>query len=137
MALLFRLLVNNRIVPPNFSLGIFNITSFNRFLIFFNTVRLAGGGNVTSQGRVEVFFKGSWGGVCGSGWDLKEANVVCRQLGFRGAVATATSPDFSFMYRVQCAAGNETSLAECDLTPKTWCWSNRAACVVCISGIYH
>ena len=103
------------------------------FFSFLNTVRLVGWGNVTSQGRVEVFFKGSWGGICGSGWDIKEANVVCRQLGFQGAVAAATSSDFSVMYRVQCA-GNETSLAECRLTPKTWCWSFRAACVVCISG---
>ena len=82
VSLLFRLLVNNRIVPPNFSLGIFNITSFNRFFNFFFLI---------SQGQVEVFFKGSWGGVCGSGWDIKEANVVCHELRFQGAVAAATS----------------------------------------------
>ncbi|NXS63444.1 DMBT1 protein, partial [Brachypteracias leptosomus] len=32
-------------------------------------------------GRVEVLYQGSWQGVCGSGWSLLEAQVVCRQLG--------------------------------------------------------
>ena len=81
-----------------------------------------------------MFYKGSRGEVCGNNWDIKEANVVCRQLGFQGAVAAATSAsDSSFMYSVQCG-GNETLLTECDLTPRTWCWPNRAACVVCIPG---
>ncbi|NXG54483.1 DMBT1 protein, partial [Hemiprocne comata] len=32
-------------------------------------------------GRLEVLFNSSWHGVCGSGWSLLEAQVVCRQLG--------------------------------------------------------
>ena len=117
----------------------FHIIIISIFILFvvFNTVRLVGWGNVTSQGRVEVFYKGSWGGVCGTNWDIKEANVVCRQLGFQGAVAAARSAsDFSFMNSFQCY-GNEASLLECNLTPKTWCWPNRAASVVCISGTYR
>ena len=81
-----------------------------------------------------MFYKGSWREVCGTNWDIKDATVVCRQLGFQGAVAAATSAsDSSFMYSVQCD-GNKASLMECDLTPKTWCRPNRAACVVCIPG---
>ena len=116
--------------------SIFPLESLTIFILFvvFNLVRLVGWGNVTSQGRVEVFYKGSRREVCGTNWDIKEANVVCRQLGFQGAVAAATSAsDSSFMYSVQCD-GNETLLTECDLTPRTWCWPNRAACVVCIPG---
>ena len=118
--------------------SIFPLESLTIFILFvvFNLVRLVGWGNVTSQGRVEVFYKGSRREVCGTNWDIKEANVVCRQLGFQGAVAAATSAsDSSFMYSVQCD-GNETLLTECDLTPRTWCWPNRAACVVCIPGTY-
>ena len=89
---------------------------------------------VYPKAELKCSFKGTWGEVCGTHWDIKEANVVCRQLGFQGAVAAANSAsDFSFMYSVQCD-GNEASLMECDLTPKTWCRPNRAACVVCIPG---
>ena len=72
---------------------------------------------MSSKGRVEVFYNGTWGSVCSEYWDLKEANVACRQLGFPGAV-TATSPPESreipgdFLTSVSCL-GNEASLTEC------------------------
>ena len=46
-------------------------------------VRLLGG--VTKyEGLVEVCVGGVWGVVCPSGWDVREATVVCKQLGFTG-----------------------------------------------------
>ncbi|XP_038052976.1 scavenger receptor cysteine-rich domain superfamily protein-like [Patiria miniata] len=52
------------------------------------SVRLAGSPvNVTgvNEGRVEVFHEGAWKDVCHRRWDRRDAQVVCREMGFSGA----------------------------------------------------
>lgn len=89
-----------------------------------------------------MFFNGTWGKVCNDLWDQHDADVVCRQLGFDGAVSTAHSvPDHEkgqvkiWMNNVQCT-GKEASLTECDHSG--WgvsdCDQGKDAGVVCTPG---
>ena len=56
-------------------------------------VRLAGS-TKTNKGRVEVYHNGKWGTVCDDQWDMNDAKVVCRQLGFSGVLQAHRTATF-------------------------------------------
>ena len=81
------------------------------------SVRLAGS-PISNAGRVEVFYAGIWGTIYGYDWSLIDAHVVCRQLGYPGAISSGRSDQFGFgkspvwFRNVRCL-GNESSFQEC------------------------
>ena len=80
-------------------------------------VRLSGGA-VDYEGRVEVYLNSQWGTVCDDLFGLEDANVVCNQLGYRGAMSVEPRTTFGFgggpilLDDVECV-GNESRLVDC------------------------
>ena len=63
------------------SLFIAEINSVVRSNCSNGDVRLVGGSG-SHEGRVEVCINEAWGSICSNGWDDKDADIVCKQLGF-------------------------------------------------------
>ncbi|KAK3704230.1 hypothetical protein QZH41_007846 [Actinostola sp. cb2023] len=98
------------------------------------TVRLVGT-NVSHVGQVEIQYKGTWGAVCDDRWDIQDANVICRMLGYKAAEGPIvyiegekTTP--ILISYVGCS-GKEKSIAEC----AHWGWSTHACSNIEHAGV--
>ena len=107
-------------------------------------IRLSGG-NSSSEGRVETEYHGLWGTICDDHWGIDEANVVCRMLGFPGALRAVHNEVQESGYGegvgpillddVKCR-GDESTIAAC--RHKGWgannCDHSEDAAVVCANS---
>uniref|UniRef100_A0A673KPJ4 SRCR domain-containing protein n=1 Tax=Sinocyclocheilus rhinocerous TaxID=307959 RepID=A0A673KPJ4_9TELE len=107
-------------------------------------VRLVGG-HSRCAGRVEVLHRGQWGAVCGAGWDLADAAVVCRELDCGEPVDALSDAHFgqrsssnqgpTKMGYVTCT-GSESTLKNCGSEGWSKSVCRTAAGVIC-SGHKH
>ncbi|NWT69639.1 DMBT1 protein, partial [Prunella himalayana] len=95
------------------------------------------------EGRVEISHSGGQGTVCDDGWELRDAQVVCRQLGCGSAVSATSGASFGqgngsiYLDDVNCT-GSELSLLKCG--HNGWgvhkCGHSEDAGVVCSGTTY-
>lgn len=81
------------------------------------SVRLVGG-TEQCEGRVEVWYNGSWNTICDDNWKMENAEVVCRQSGCGKAIEAVKEARYGegsggiIMDNVDCN-GAETHLGQC------------------------
>ncbi|NWW90245.1 DMBT1 protein, partial [Rhynochetos jubatus] len=100
-------------------------------------LRLANGSHHCA-GRVEVLHQDEWGAVCDHGWDKRDAEVVCQQLGCGMALPASEGADFGtgplrvWLDNVNCQ-GTESTLKKCQASPwgESRCEHRKHAGVVC------
>lgn len=100
-------------------------------------IRLVGGQS-DNEGNIEIFHNGRWGNICDDEWDKYEAEVVCRQLGFKKGGKATHSGVFGnsrrkfWMDNLYCN-GKEREISDCrfDGWGISDCDHSEAAGVIC------
>ncbi|XP_049334551.1 antigen WC1.1-like isoform X11 [Astyanax mexicanus] len=100
------------------------------------------GGVGSCSGWLQVYHNKTWWSVCGDLWDIRDAQVICRQLGCGPALsANRRAADGSgggtiWMNRVKCR-GNEIHLWDCPHSLKNHTDCSHSAGVTCGGFLYH
>ena len=98
--------------------------------------------NTQFGGRLEVYYNGRWGTVCDDGWDITDAAVACRQMGFTGVSVSITtqfgsgsSSQSIWLDNLGCF-GSESRLIDCNHNGIGWhdCGHSEDVGIVCING---
>ena len=108
------------------------------------SVRLIGDYGVTvapNEGRVEIYYNNTWGTVCHFGWDMRDAHVVCRMLGYPFAVRSRISAYYGLGYgpiwmSMLACTGRENSITDCNhegFKSLSYCHHGHDAGVQCSS----
>ena len=97
---------------------------------------LLAAGATANEGRIEIYINSFWGTVCGFSWDILDAVVACRQLGYSSAVSAYGSARFGagtgpIHYGNLACNGTEAKLTDCSDSEVRYCSHRYDAGVVC------
>ena len=106
-----------------------NINSLTSLTFIFSVpVSLYG----SHTGIIQFSFHGTLQTMSVQGWNMKGADVVCRELGFKRAIAPFSTDDSQSSVTSMCivwidCSGDESSLSFCAMNYTTKCEANAAA----------
>ena len=83
-------------------------------------------------GIIQFPFKGSLQTMSVQGWNMKGAEVICRELGYKGATAPFSTNESQLSVTSMCivwinCTGNESSLSFCSMNYTSKCKANAVA----------
>ena len=92
------------------------VLKFIVILLCLALIRLTDG-NTAADGYLEIFSQGEWYTMCSQHDDNKNAAVICRELGYKGAVTSSSRckdyrNEHLLWYSLHCY-GNEDSVFNC------------------------
>ena len=98
-------------------------------LIILVPVRLGGTESTETEGYIEVLgIDGQWGGVCDNGFDIHDAHVICKMLGYPTAIEALANGAADDLY------GTAPSGSNCRRPKKPPSWPPANPQVSCKSG---
>ena len=129
---------------------VFNFILLSQILSFLTekstAVQLRGPTSRNGTGRVEIYYNGIWGTICDDGWDMNDAEVACRDLGYKYTISHRRRNNVPYgtgqiwLHGVACT-GNEQRLSDCShggWGNSSYCWHYEDAGVECSSaGTLH